>query len=109
MNKETYEKLKKYQVHLRRGYKGNYIYGLLQKDFDEMYVLYRELGGTAQLKYTCQSCCLQLTKYLGKLYFEYEENLMKEQEVSPVVSDENVTVKQPDEVKTRGRKKKEED
>ena len=99
MNKETYEKLKKYYIHLRRGYKGNYIYGLLQKDFDEMYVLYRELGGTAQLKYTCQSCCLQLTKYLGKLYFEYEENLMKE----PVVSDETK------EKKTRGRKKKEED
>ena len=104
MNKETYEKLKKYYIHLRRGYKGNYIYGLLQKDFDEMYILYRELGGNAQLRYTCQSCCLQLTKYLGKLYFEYEENLMKEQVVS---DDENVTVKQPDEVKKRGRKKKE--
>lgn len=106
MNKETYERLKPYYIHLRRGYKGNYIYGLLQKDFDEMYVLYRELGGNAQLRYTCQSCCLQLTKYLGKLYFEYEENLMKE----PIVSDdENVTVKQPDEVKKRGRKKKEKD
>ena len=102
MNRETYEKLKKYYIHLRRGYKGNYIYGLLQKDFDEMYVLYRELGGTAQLKYTCQSCCLQLTKYLGKLYFEYEENL--------VVSDETVAVEQLDEVKKRKtRKKKEED
>ena len=104
MNKETYEKLKKYQVHLRRGFKGNYIYGLLQKDFDEMYVLYRELGGNAQLKYTCQSCCLQLTKYLGKLYFEYEENLMKEPEVSPVISDDETKAK-----KTRGRKKKEGD
>ena len=104
MNKETYEKLKKYQVHLRRGFKGNYIYGLLQKDFDEMYILYRELGGNAQLKYTCQSCCLQLTKYLGKLYFEYEENLMKEPEVSPVISDDETKAK-----KTRGRKKKEGD
>lgn len=99
MNKETYEKLKKYYIHLRRGFKGNYIYGLLQKDFDEMYVLYRELGGNAQLRYTCQSCCLQLTKYLGKLYFEYEENLMKE----PVVSDETKDKKK------RGRRKKEED
>ena len=104
MNKETYEKLKKYYIHLRRGFKGNYIYGLLQKDFDEMYVLYRELGGTAQLKYTCQSCCLQLTKYLGKLYFEYEENLMKEPDVSLVISDDETKAK-----KKRGRKKKEED
>ena len=103
MNKETYERLKPYYIHLRRGYKGNYVFGLLQKDFDEMYVLYRELGGTAQLKYTCQSCCLQLTKYLGKLYFEYEENLMKEPDVSLVVSDETKSKKK------RGRKKKEED
>lgn len=106
MNRETYEKLKKYQVHLRRGYKGNYIYGLLQTDFDVLYEIYKELGGRENLRYTCNSCNLRLTKFLGKLYFEYEENLMKE----PEVSDEtNVTVKQPDEVKKRGRKKKEKD
>lgn len=93
MNKETYEKLKKYYIHLRRGYKGNYVFGLLQKDFDELYKIYKELGGNAQLRYTCNSCNLQLLKFLGKLYFEYEENL--------VVSDETK------EKKTRGRKKKE--
>ena len=95
MNKETYEKLKKYQVHLRRGFKGNYIYGLLQKDFDVLFEIYKELGGNAQLRYTCNSCNLQLLKFLGKLYFEYEESL--------VVSDNTK------EKKTRGRKKKEED
>ena len=94
MNKETYEKLKKYQAHLRRGYKGNYVFGLLQKDFDELYKIYKELGGNAQLRYTCNSCNLQLLKFLGKLYFEYEESL--------VVSDETKEKK-----KTRGRKKKE--
>ena len=99
MNKDTYEKLKKYQTHLRRGFKGNYIYGLLQKDFDELYNIYKELGGKENLRYTCTSCCLRLTKFLGKLYYEYEENLMKE----PVVSDETKAKK------TRGRKKKEED
>ena len=99
MNKETYEKLKKYQVHLRRGYKGNYIYGLLQKDFDVLFEIYKQLGGRENLRYTCSTCCLRLTKFLGKLYFEYEENLMKE----PVVSDETKDKKK------RGRKKKEED
>ena len=93
INKEIYERLKPYYIHLRRGYKGNYVFGLLQKDFDVLYEIYKNLGGTAQLKYTCQSCCLQLLKFLGKLYFEYEENL--------VVSDETK------EKKTRGRKKKE--
>lgn len=93
MNKETYERLKPYYVHLRRGYKGNYVFGLLQKDFDVLFEIYKELGGNAQLRYTCNSCNLQLLKFLGKLYFEYEENL--------VVSDETK------EKKTRGRKKKE--
>ena len=96
INKETYEKLKPYYIHLRRGYKGNYVFGLLQKDFDELYKIYKELGGNAQLRYTCNSCNLQLLKFLGKLYFEYEENM--------VVSDETKEKK-----KTRGRKKKEED
>ena len=103
MNKDTYEKLKKYQIHLRRGFKGNYIYGLLQKDFDVLYEIYKELGGRENLRYTCSSCCLRLTKFLGKLYFEYEENLMKEPVVSPIVSDETKDKKK------RGRKKKEED
>ena len=93
INKETYEKLKPYYIHLRRGYKGNYVFGLLQKDFDVLFEIYKELGGNAQLRYTCNSCNLQLLKFLGKLYFEYEENL--------VVSDETK------EKKTRGRKKKE--
>ena len=104
MNKETYEKLKPYYIHLRRGYKGNYVYGLLQKDFDVLYEIYKNLGGRENLRYTCNSCNLRLTKFLGKLYFEYEENLMKEQEVSPVVSDGETKEK-----KKRGRKKKEED
>ena len=93
MNKETYERLKPYYIHLRRGYKGNYVFGLLQTDFDVLFEIYKELGGNAQLKYTCHSCNLQLLKFLGKLYFEYEENL--------VVSDETK------EKKKRGRKKKE--
>ena len=93
INKEIYERLKPYYIHLRRGYKGNYVFGLLQKDFDELYKIYKELGGNAQLRYTCNSCNLQLLKFLGKLYFEYEESL--------VVSDETK------EKKTRGRKKKE--
>ena len=97
MNKETYERLKPYYIHLRRGYKGNYVFGLLQKDFDVLFEIYKELGGNAQLRYTCNSCNLQLLKFLGKLYFEYEESL--------VVSDYETKEKK----KTRGRKKKEGD
>ena len=94
INKETYERLKPYYIHLRRGYKGNYVFGLLQKDFDVLFEIYKQLGGNAQLRYTCNSCNLQLLKFLGKLYFEYEESL--------VVLDNTKEKK-----KTRGRKKKE--
>lgn len=104
INKETYERLKPYYIHLRRGYKGNYVFGLLQKDFDVLFEIYKELGGRENLRYTCNSCNLRLTKFLGKLYFEYEENLMKEPEVSSVVSNDETKAK-----KKRGRKKKEED
>ena len=43
INKETYERLKPYYIHLRRGYKGNYVFGLLQKDFDVLYEIYKAL------------------------------------------------------------------
>ena len=79
INKSTYNKLKKYEVHLRRGFKGNYVYGLLQSDFDELFKIYKQLGGKNSLKYSCSSCTLQLLKTLGKLYYEYDEKL-KEKE-----------------------------
>lgn len=79
INKSTYNKLKKYEVHLRRGYKGGYVFGLYQNDFDELYEIYRQLGGTQRLKYSCSSCTLQLLKFLGKNYYEYDEYL-KEKE-----------------------------
>ena len=79
INKSTYNKLKKYEVHLRRGFKGGYVFGLYQNDFDELFEIYRQLGGTQRLKYSCSSCTLQLLKFLGKLYYEFDEKL-KEKE-----------------------------
>ena len=79
MNKSIYNKLKKYEVHLRRAYKGNYVYGLLQTDFDVLYEIYKKIGGRENLRYTCTSCILRLCKTLGKLYYEFDEKL-KEKE-----------------------------
>ena len=80
INKKTYEKLKKFEVHLRRGFKGGYVVGLYQSDFDELYEIYKNLGFKESLKYTCNSCNLRLCKTLGKLYYEYEEKLKKEED-----------------------------
>ena len=79
INKSTYNKLKKYEQHLRRGFKGGYVFGLYQSDFDELYEIYRQLGGTQRLKYSCSSCTLQLLKFLGKLYYEFDEKLREKE------------------------------
>lgn len=79
IDKKTYNKLKKYEVHLRRGYKGGYVFGLYQSDFDELFEIYKQLAGKSNLKYSCSSCILQLLKFLGKLYYEFDEKL-KEKE-----------------------------
>ena len=79
MNKSIYNKLKKYEVHLRRAYKGDYVYGLLQTDFDVLYEIYKNLGFKESLKYTCNSCNLRLCKTLGKLYYEFDEKFKKKE------------------------------
>lgn len=113
INKETYERLKPYFIHLRRGFMGNYVYGLLQKDFDVLYGIYKELGFKENLKYTCNSCNLRLCKTLGKLYFEYEDeqNRIKtpplSDEVVEAVTEEPLPKEVKDVKKKKTRKKKE--
>lgn len=104
LTKEQYEVLKKYEKHLRRGYKGNYIYGLFQKDFNELLKMYNELGGNERIQYNCNVCVLRLTKSLGKLYFEYQPEVTEVTEVTKTTEDE---VEEKPETKKKGRKKKE--
>lgn len=110
LTKEQYDFLKKYEKHLRRGFYGNYTYGLFQKDFDEMLKIYKELEGNERLKYNCNVCCLRLTKSLGKLYFEYKPEVMKPEVIEPVedeVVEEKVEKVDKPKTKRKGRKKKE--
>ena len=89
MNKEIYELLKKFEKHLRRGYYGDYTYGLYEKDFDEMYEIYRQLGGKLKLRYSCNRCQLTLMKELGKVFFEWkpEQNPLPDEVVEAVTGD----------------------
>lgn len=82
IDKKTYNKLKKYEIHLRRGYKGGYVFGLYQSDFDELFEIYKSVGGRQRLKYSCNSCNLQLLIFLGKMYFEYVDFLNQKSEKS---------------------------
>lgn len=122
LNKEQYDKLTKYKVHLRRGI-CDYVYALYAKDFNELLSIYRELGGNERINYSCSTCQLKLTKTLGKLYFEFEAELNKNKieklsdEVveavleEPIVEEEEPQPEEPqpeEKPKKRRRRKKEE-
>ena len=81
---DTFERLKNFETHLRRGYYGGYCYGLYQKDFDELLVYYKALGGRENLKYSCQACVLRLVRFVGEKYFAEVERRKAEQEKPPV-------------------------
>lgn len=95
LTKEQYEVLKKYEKHLRRGYLGNYTYGLYQKDFDELLKIYKTLGRTERFQYSCNVCVLRLTKFLGKLYFEWKPD--ENQTTEKVFDDKRETSQVPTE------------
>lgn len=79
MNKEfteeIFEKLKPLEAHLQRGCYGKYYYGLRRSEFNAMVEIYRNLGYTQTMDYSCGRCILQLTNTLGKPYFEFKKKM----------------------------------
>lgn len=72
---QDYENLKPFEAHLNRGYYGRYYYGLRRADFNRLVEIYRDLGLTQAMDYSCGRCILQLTSTLGKAYFEYKQKM----------------------------------
>lgn len=70
-----YNNLKPYEAHLQRGFYGRYYYGLRRADFNKLVEIYRDLGLTQAMDYSCGRCILQLTCTLGKAYFEYKQKM----------------------------------
>ena len=79
MNREfteaDYSALQPYEEHLQRGLFGKYYYGLRKSDFNAMLDVYRSLGYTQSMDYSCGRCILQLTTTLGKPYFEFKKKM----------------------------------
>lgn len=79
MNREfteaDYSALQPYEPHLQRGCYGHYYYALRRSDFNAMLDVYRSLGYTQKMDYSCGRCILQLTSTLGKVYFDYKRQL----------------------------------
>lgn len=72
---EDYEALKPIESHLQRGYFGRYYYALRRPDFNKLVEIYRSLGGTQAMDYSCGRCILTLTSTLGRVYFDYKKQL----------------------------------
>lgn len=75
LTKEDYNALKPFEPHLNRGYYGHYYYALRRNDFNKLVEIYRSLGGTQAMDYSCGRCILTLTSTLGRVYFEYKKQL----------------------------------
>lgn len=75
MTKEIFEELKPLESHLQRGWFGHYYYALRRPDFNKLVEVYRSLGGTQSMDYSCGRCILTLTSTLGRVYFEYKKKM----------------------------------
>jgi hypothetical protein len=76
---EDYKVLEKYEEHLVRAKFGRYIYALRRPAFEELSAVYRSLGYTQRLDYSCSSCLLNLCITLGNYYFDFKKQLEAEQ------------------------------
>ena len=70
-----YNNLKPLEAHLQRGYYGHYYYALRRNDFNRMVEIYRSLGFSQSMDYSCGRCILTLTTTLGRVYFEYKKKM----------------------------------
>lgn len=73
-----HRRLEPHEVHLNRALNGRYVYCLTRPIFNELSAVYRELGYTQRLDFSCSSCLLNLCSTLGNYYFPYKKKLENE-------------------------------
>lgn len=76
---EHFKRLEPYEVHLNRALNGRYVYALTRPIFNELSVVYKDLGYTQRLTYDCSSCLLNLCITLGNYYFPFKKQMEAEQ------------------------------
>lgn len=80
LNKEQYDRLVKYEIHLNRAYYGNYVYNMMKSEAEEIFQIYNEVFLKNEKATGCTRCRLNVCKLLGGLYFKYQQdnNLQKQ-------------------------------
>ena len=86
---KDYETLKPYEEHLTRAKYGRYVYGLRRPIFDVLVGVYKSLGYSQRLDYSCNGCLLNLCTTLGNYYFPFKEKLEKEEKEQQKLMKEN--------------------
>lgn len=77
--REDYEILNPYEEHLTRAKYGRYVYGLRRPVFDILVGVYKSLGYSQRLDYSCNGCLINLCSTLANYYFPFKEQLEAEQ------------------------------
>lgn len=85
--KKEYNKLQALESHFTRAVYGKYVYALRRNDFDKMYDVYKSLGYTKTMEYSCGNCLLELATTLGKLYFDYKKKMEEKNQKSEEKND----------------------
>lgn len=82
LTKEQYDKLNTEELRwfLKTAYYSKFITGLTMKQAKELFDLYNEVFNERKKYTSCSQCRLDVCMRLGKLFFEYEEELKNEEE-----------------------------
>lgn len=86
---EHFKRLEPYEVHLNRAVNGRYVYALTRPVFNELSAVYKELGYTQRLDYSCSSCLLNLCTTLANYYYPFKQTLENEQKNEQITEEIN--------------------
>lgn len=74
LTKDDYNDLKKYEIHLIRGVRGNYVYNMTQCEAEALFTIYNRVYHKNEKAIGCTRCRLNVCKLLGGLYFKYQQD-----------------------------------
>lgn len=84
INKEIFEQLKPYKLHLGTAYKANYYRGILGNEIKELDKLYQKMfNQPSKLINGCSHCILNDLKRIGEEYFKFEAKQEEENTSTP--------------------------
>ncbi len=93
LTKEQYGKLNtpEYEWFLRTAYRSQFVTGLTNKQAAYLYGIYNEIFPTKKRSIGCSQCKLEVCMSLGRLFFEYEDELndMTEEEFEKAADEIN--------------------